>query len=341
MVRLGLIARADDSGLGIQTQRLARFLNPTKVLAIDYSEYKGDHMAPHWERFEAPGRQVRRHKGLLDAAAIDWITQDVDAVLTCEIDYAHGQVYVAARRKAVRSLIQFNYEFLENLRDDTFPMPDIFIAPSTWNTIRLPAKIKSRMVYLPLPLENNWQEEKDPRTFLHVVGKATAEDRNGTRLVFDSLKYTKADFTILVTHQDGLEMPNDSRVKDLGYVPDLNPVYQQAAHLLMPRRFGGQSLVIQEAIASNCTPILLENDPYKIGWRVKSEMKKRIRVYTFIEVYACRTRELARAMEMAIAKPTAHREAMRIYTAEHSFHKLRIMWSEAIAGKHLRPTPHR
>lgn len=329
MVRLGIIARSDDSGLGIQTQLLHKMLKPHKTLAIDFSEFKGDYMKPHWGRFEG---NVRQHKGFLDKEALEWITDDVDCVLTAEIDYAQGGLYLMARSKGVKSFVHFNYEFLENLKEDDFPMPDVFIAPSPWNIRRLPTKIRGKMVSLDLPVESNWQEKKDKSIFLHVIGKSTKEDRNGTKLVFEALKYTDENFTLNITHQDQVDMPNDPRIKDLGYVEDLKPLYREAGHLLMPRRFGGQSLVIQEAMASNCIPILLENDPYEIGRKIESRHSKRIRVYTFIDVYTCHPQKLAKAIHSSILDDGRYKEPMREYMNSHTIEAMKPQW-EAVLNR--------
>lgn len=325
-MRLGLIARADDSGLGLQTQRLAQMLQPTRILVIDFSACRG--MPPHWDRFK-DYKNVKRHKGFLNDDVAQWITTGVDTLLTCETDYADGALFKLAKRKSVRTFLHYNYEFLKNVSNPKHPMPDVFLSPSRWHMDRLPPAVADRTIYLPLPVENNWSDEKEPKTYLHVIGKHTKEDRNGTELVWRALEHTDAQFELLVTHQDPVTLPNDPRIRDLGYVDDLRPLYRRASKLIFPRRFGGQSLVIQEAIASNCWPILLENDPYEVGTKIPSTVSHDIVVCTRIECYTCESQRLADAISGEVTESNTN--AMREWTAQHSFDTMSPQWSRVLS----------
>jgi hypothetical protein len=213
-----------------------------------------------------------------------------------------------------------------------FPRPDVYLAPSTWNINRLPDYIKEKTIYLPLPVESNWTEQKDEKAFLHVAGKHTVEDRNGTRFAMEALQYIKDDIRLLITHQDVVRLIDDPRIIDMGYVPDLSPLYSQAARLVLPRRFGGQSLVIHEAVAHNCLPILLESDPYEIGRRVSSHKKTKIVVYTSIDVYSCDPRKLAKAMMAEITKE--YRDQMKEWLKMRSPDVLIPQWQRVLSDQY-------
>ena len=47
-MKLGIIARSDNSGLGNQTRELVHMLNPDKVLLIDFSEFKKKEQHTEW-----------------------------------------------------------------------------------------------------------------------------------------------------------------------------------------------------------------------------------------------------------------------------------------------------
>ena len=47
-MRLGIIARADKTGLGNQTKELVDMLKPDKVLLIDSSHFNGNKQYPEW-----------------------------------------------------------------------------------------------------------------------------------------------------------------------------------------------------------------------------------------------------------------------------------------------------
>jgi hypothetical protein len=47
-MRLGIIARCDNTGLGNQTRELVKMLNPSKILLIDSSSFGGGDQNHDW-----------------------------------------------------------------------------------------------------------------------------------------------------------------------------------------------------------------------------------------------------------------------------------------------------
>jgi hypothetical protein len=47
-MRLGIIARCDNTGLGNQTRELVKMLNPDKILLIDSYSFNNNKQYPHW-----------------------------------------------------------------------------------------------------------------------------------------------------------------------------------------------------------------------------------------------------------------------------------------------------
>jgi hypothetical protein len=47
-MRLGIIARSDNTGLGNQTRELVKMLNPHKILLIDSRSFNSNKQHPEW-----------------------------------------------------------------------------------------------------------------------------------------------------------------------------------------------------------------------------------------------------------------------------------------------------
>ena len=47
-MRLGIIARSDNTGLGNQTRELVKMLNPDKILLIDSEHFNGNEQHREW-----------------------------------------------------------------------------------------------------------------------------------------------------------------------------------------------------------------------------------------------------------------------------------------------------
>ena len=100
-MRLGLIARADNTGLGHQTWELYRHLNPHKTLVVDISHLKGNQLFP--ERY--PDAKVVKGFPTVDDFAE--FLDDLDVVFTCEIPYGYV-LFELAEDMGVKTNLQCN-----------------------------------------------------------------------------------------------------------------------------------------------------------------------------------------------------------------------------------------
>jgi hypothetical protein len=263
-VRLGLIARADDRGLGIQSWELYRHLQPAKVLIADLSHRV--HYPIYPERF--PGALISRFEGdELDSEIIHQFLHDLDVVLTCETPYDY-RIYDIARRRGIRTACQFNYEFFKYLEVPSLPKPDLFIAPSTWHLERLR---RYEHVLLPLGVDRErcrFRHRKRADVFLHPGGHRAWGDRNGTEIVRKSLRYIKAPVTVRIRTQSRLasdpHIPKrtDSARVEVIHATESNywDVYDGDV-LVLPRRYGGQCLPLNEALSCGLVPVMPDIAP--------------------------------------------------------------------------------
>jgi glycosyltransferase involved in cell wall biosynthesis len=117
------------------------------------------------------------------------------------------------------------------------------------------------------------------RRFLHVVGKPAAGDRNGTILLMYAMQRSRADFELVVKSQQSLEpIIKDKRTTwDSSAPNDQWRLYAGFDALIMPRRYGGLCLPMNEALTSGLPVIMSDTSPNKAvlpgDWLVPGEFK--------------------------------------------------------------------
>lgn len=275
-MRIGLIARADNSGLGMQTHEFYLHMRPHKTLVVDMSGHNGNKQYP--ERY--PTRAMWSN-GLPTKGDIDEFLVDIDVVFVAEAPYNY-YLYQRARELGVKTAVQYNYEFFDWFKYPDFPTPDLLIAPSRWNYDIVEAWAVERgikHVYLHCPVNRiklPYREVSSFKTFLHVAGRAAAHDRNGTMTVIDAAKFITSDAKIVVhfqgqqgvghqvTHtiEDYLaKTDSDKLTITQNEYDNYQDVYRQGDILLLPRRYGGNCLPMNEALSVGMPVIMPEISP--------------------------------------------------------------------------------
>lgn len=269
MIRVGLIARADNSGLGVQTWEFFRHVKPLRTLVIDVGDQANTtshcNKATYLDRY--PGATV--FKGWRpDMLTLSKFLTGLDVVFTCETPY-HPALFDMARELGVRTVLQPNVELLDNLSNPHAGRPDLFAAPSAWRYDELPDP-KTR---LPVPVALDRFTPRPPLTdgarrhFVHIVGRPAVNDRNGTADLMRALRHVTADVAVTIRTQDWsmqlAELPRDNvEVKFVrGDVQNYWDNYTDGDVLLMPRRYGGLCLPAQEAVAAGMPVIMTDISP--------------------------------------------------------------------------------
>lgn len=256
-MRLGVIARADDTGLGHQTREFVRHMNPDRVLVIDLTQANAKFgkftvMHPQW--YPKAWAVVQFP---LSAEVIDRFVRDLDVIFTVECPYNH-YLYEAAHREGCKVVKQPNYEFLELLRNDRLPKPDLLIPPTDWHVPEM-QRLGIPIEVIPCPIATDRFSPEVKRTakrFLHLAGHKTYMDRNGTEIVKRAADHVTAKVEIVI--------------KETIEPCEYWELYDGYDVLLLPRRYGGLSLQIQEASAAGLVPVIGEHDVYDTGVKVES-----------------------------------------------------------------------
>jgi hypothetical protein len=319
-MRLGIIARSDNTGLGNQTRELVNMLNPHKILLIDSTPFNKNKQHPEWyERYDCITTN-----GFPTRQQIKIFLNDIDVVISCETFYDQNFISFANKRN-VKTILQYNYELFGHLSNPNLPLPTVLLSPSIWQieTVKKMFGNQTKVVHLPPPTnehlfsavkDNNMS--KSHNRVLHIAGKKAAKDRNGTETVIDMLKYSKQDYEIVVKSQSEIETSvKDSRLKiEIGNPENREDMYNGFDAMVLPRRYAGLCLPMNEALLS-ALPVFMTNiSPNNFilpsEWLVKSDSIGTIKTKVRLELFEADPRDLAKSIDdyMAINNKTLHKQ---------------------------------
>jgi glycosyltransferase involved in cell wall biosynthesis len=256
-VRLAIIVRADQTGLGYQTKSYYKHLKPHKTVVIDISNLNGNEQYYDWYK------DAHIYKGIPNDEQCRQIINDTDVLLTAETPY-NLNLFKIARENGVKTVCVENPEFFDGFKYPQLQLPDLIILPSVWkeNEIRQFAEkrgTKVVQIHHPVDLNNfNYQTRKTHR-FMHIAGTPAVLDRNGT---WDFLQ-AKQD-GIITTQNEQLAKHikmRYSRSRIITGVNDNRLLYTYGDILVMPRKYGGNCLPLNEALATGMPVIMPDIEP--------------------------------------------------------------------------------
>lgn len=312
MKKIGIIVRADDTGLGNQTHELVKMLDPDKILIIDSSTFHNKNKQ-NYEWYE--GRNSVVSNGFPDNKTILKFLNDINVVISCEIFYSKHFVALA-RKKRVKTILQYNFEFLDYLSNDSLVLPDVLLAPSLWRFEEVEERFGDRclVMHLPPPTDdrlfdkNKFVNQKRTNRLLHVGGKAAIYDRNGTNSVIEMLKYSKQDYELVVKSQTSLDIDcKDKRLTvSIGNEKNREDLYLGYDAMILPRRYAGLCLPMNEALMSGLPVFMTDISPNNIilpkEWLAKSEFVKDFMARVGIQLYNADPEALAEVVDKFFAK---------------------------------------
>lgn len=251
-MRLTLLVRADETGLGYQTRSYYKWLKPHKTVIIDISNLNNNPQHYDWYKDTHLIRGIPKEHQLRD------ILSDTDVLLTAETSY-NLDLYKVAREMGVKTVCVENPEFYDHVKYPGFEMPDLIILPSTWmeDEIRKHAESRgTKVVQLHHPVDRSEIQFKLRTTVkpLHMAGKPAANDRNGT---WDYLNACPAGVVTTQDHRLAEQIRRRYRnARVLSNITDQNWLYQTGDIFVLPRKYGGNCLPLNEALASGMPVIM-------------------------------------------------------------------------------------
>ena len=301
-MRIGLIARSDNSGLGNQTRELAYMLGPDKILLIDSTPFNQNTQNIEWYK----DYKVTKNIGFIsDRTALDFL-KDLDVVISCEIFY-NKKFPILAKQSGVKTVLQYNYEFLDNLQNPDLSLPDILLSPSSWGLEDVVSRFNRScsVIHLPPPTSHEVFQNarrinsKPTKKLLHIAGKVAIKDRNGTETVIEMMKHSKQDFTLEIKSQVKLNYDiSDERIKIItDNTKDHSELYSGYDAMVLPRRYAGLCLPMNEALLSGLpvfmTDISPNNQILPPEWLVASYKTDQLMTRTMLDVYSADPVQLA------------------------------------------------
>ena len=309
-MRLGIIARSDNTGLGNQTKELVNMLNPHKILLIDSTSFNKNEQHPEWYA----SYDCIKSNGFPSFEQIKLFLDDVDVVLSCETFYDQNFIKFANKRN-VKTILQYNYELFGHLSNPNLPLPTVLLSPSVWNIEHIQKMFggQTKVIHLAPPTSAESFDtarkiniSKSHKRILHIAGKKAAKDRNGTETVIDMLKYSKGDYELVIKSQSEIETNiKDSRLTiEIGNPKNREDMYSGFDAMVLPRRYAGLCLPMNEALLSGLpvfmTDISPNNSILPQDWLIPAHSIGTFKTKTRVELFEADLKRLAQRVDSYI-----------------------------------------
>lgn len=338
-MRVGLIARCDDRGLGHMTWEFARAMRPDRILVVVLDPTLGKEFVQHLERFDDLASEwlgfVDWSGGELPRRDLDFFLDGLDVVYSAETFYDPGLVPLAERR-GVATVLHSMPEFH---RAD-LPRPTATWLPTSWRAAETPHE-----AVVPVPVALDRFEHVDrgssERTrWLHVAGNRAALDRNGTSQVLAAVRRLRRPARVEFAVQRGKiprpvgRMPVEI-VHRGGAPAEYWRLYDGVDALVLPRRYGGLCLPVQEAMAAGLAVVLPDCSPNEEWPAVLVPARRSTHLRTaagLVQTWTSSPGHLASTMDR-LADPAAlaaAQAASRAWAVEHSWEALRPLYVEQL-----------
>lgn len=307
---LGLVARADQRGIGIMTAEFHKHMKPDKVLIIDHGQWP-----QNFEQYDcnwiATAPLDLKTLGLHETTCRMFL-EGLDVVYCVETLY-DWRFKQWAEDAGCRVVIHGMPE-LYSTRDHANgrPQPDQWLWPTYW---LVDDGIIPRGAVLPVPFADRLltvaKPDLRPLRVLHTAGVRAHEDRNGTLTFIEALKYvTEPVIATIITQDTGLpgSLPRYREHVDVnivtGGLPDRWGMYVNQHVLVLPRKYGGLCLPAQEAMACglavtmpDCSP----NTDWPIAAIPVSFMQQTLTPYGHVPSAVVTARSVARKIDQLAA----------------------------------------
>jgi glycosyltransferase involved in cell wall biosynthesis len=251
-IRIGMLLKSDDSGLGSLSQDFYKFLKPTKVLTI-MGGYDN-----HPERFP---NGVICEMGVPTLEQIEEFLKDIDVVLTFETPY-NWTLISEAKKRGIKTIIIPNYEW--SVANPPVE-PDLWLCPSKldYNIFKEEGR---KVEYLPIPIDRTKIQFKlrtKAHTFVFNNGHGGSIGRNSAREMIEAIARTKSDVKFIVRSQVMVDNTvDDMKTKFLLGEGNKSTLFEEGDVFVFPHKFDGLSLPIQEAMAAGMPIITTDFFPF-------------------------------------------------------------------------------
>lgn len=274
---LGILARCDTGGLAALTREVHRHLHPTRTLLIEVPDAHRGNCAP--DEYIHGDVYRTEFRGALPDNVIEWaVAPGIDTLWTAETFY-DDRLITRAHQQGIRTVCYTMPELAPWYVDSRPPpKPRELHVPTWWRIDTLP---NAQLLPLPvardrLPPRKLWIDgpgfsDGENLHLFHPVG-TPFHDRNGTEILLAAMPFVTAQNVRLTirTHR-WIEPPKCDVDVTIVHAGDGDPTFDywdgypdSIDMLVMPRRYGGLSLPVQECASLGVPAVMLGTDPYAV-----------------------------------------------------------------------------
>lgn len=253
-IRIGLVARADNSGLGTMSWEFSNHLKPAKTLIVNPGKY-------HIFRERFPENSRLCAKGQMSTQDMEWLLDGIDLLLTIETPY-HYALYKMAKRAGVKTVLIPMYECMPPIVPHH---PDLYICPSEIDMDFVDYGQKKVLIPCPINIRKLvFKRRKRAETFVFHNGHGGGKNRNGAKEFIEAISLVKnKEVKFIIYSQLGLPKIDDPRVEvRIGNYENYYDIWQDGDVYVHPHKFDGLSLPIQEAIGVGMPVICTKFYPF-------------------------------------------------------------------------------
>lgn len=259
-MRIGMICRSDNSGLGSLSYEFSQHLKPyiKKVLLVSNGVYQT--FPDRYAEFET--RTVKPQSSFTFEDK-EWLTTDIDILFSIETFYDWSTLRIT-RKKNIKSVLMTMIE----MTLDPIPLcPDVFLCPSKLDFDYFKRILPGNTHYLPVPMNTDklkWKERKTAEVFVHSASHGGVAGRKGTGLLLEAMNYVKSDIKLQIySWTPILAAKQDSRIEiKLQNFKNYWQVWQEGDVLVYPQDYNGICLPIVEAMSSGLGVITTNIYPF-------------------------------------------------------------------------------
>lgn len=331
-MRIGTLGYRTKTGLGYQVLSYVKHLPISKVLVIDLSGFNGMPLTDWYPN----SKTVQGYPSREDL--VDFL-QDLDVVFLAETPLNY-ELYSLARKMGVKTATVHNYEFFDHFVNPHYPHPDMLISPSMWNYDVIDSFAKEhgvKHIYLHHPVDREEFKFKLRNTAftMHIAGKPAAYDRNGT----EDYLYAVPN-GLVITQNDHFAQLLRSKFRHsriLTNIEEAHQMYEYGDILVLPRRYGGNCLPLNEALSCGLPVIMPDISPNNHllpeHWLVPAKVINTFTPRTKIDIYAVDQTALAEKIEWFRTCDIAKESQLANEIAESiSWETLRPKYMEALSS---------
>ncbi len=295
-MRIGTLGFRTKTGLGYQALSYTKHLPVTKVMVVDLSGHNGVPLT-NWYT------EAQTVRGYPREADLSEFLKDIDVVLLAETPLNYD-LYSMARARGIKTAVLPNWEFWDYYLHPEYPNPDLIIMPSTWrwNDASQWAEargVKCIQIHHPVDREVFKFHLRRTKKFMHIAGKPAVYDRNGTQ---DYL--AAVNDGVIITQNEHFGNLIRSRYPRSRVITDRdNPeeMYNYGDILVLPRRYGGNCLPLNEALSSGMPVIMPDIEPNNHllppEWLVRAELAGSFEPRTTVDLYSVVQESLREKLE--------------------------------------------